>query len=172
MPNTTTALLIIDIQKELFQKKNPVYQADEMLTNVCRLAEQAHLAGVPVIYIQHDNNTMPQGTDGWQLHPRLQPIDGDLFFQKQHSSAFEKSKLHETLAGLGVHDLVITGLVTHGCVKAACLDALKLGYQVTLVSDGQSNFNPKPAQVIAETVETLRNAGVTLKPTSEIVFQS
>jgi nicotinamidase-related amidase len=143
-----------------------------MLANICHLTELAHQACVPVIYIQHDNNTMPQGSDGWQLHPRLRPLDSDLFFQKQHSSAFEKSKLNETLAGLGVRKLVITGLVSHGCVKAACLDALKLGYQVTLVSDGHSNFNPKPTQVIVETVEKLREAGVVLKPTCDIEFQS
>jgi nicotinamidase-related amidase len=73
---------------------------------------------------------------------------------------------------LGVRELVITGLVTHGCVKAACLDAVILGYQVTLVSDGHSNFNPKPAQVIAETVEMLREAGVTLNTAREIEFPS
>jgi nicotinamidase-related amidase len=167
---TQTALLIIDVQKELFQKKTPVYHGDEMLTNICALAERSHQSGVPVIYVQHENNTMPQGSDGWQLHPRLQPLGSDLFFQKQHSSAFEKSKLHETLTGLGVRQVVITGMVTHGCVKAACLDALKLGYQVTLVSDGQSNFNAKPEQVITETVASLSAAGVNLKTAREIEF--
>jgi nicotinamidase-related amidase len=167
-----TALLIIDVQKELFQKKIPVYHGDELLTNLCVLAERAHLAGAPVIYVQHENNTMPQGSDGWQLHPRLQPFGNDLFFQKQHSSAFEKSKLHETLTGLGVRQVVITGMVTHGCVKAACLDALKLGYQVTLVSDGQSNFNAKPKQVIDETLATLSAAGVMPKSAQEIEFSA
>jgi nicotinamidase-related amidase len=167
---STTALLIIDVQKELFQKKNPVYHGDEMLTNICALAERAHQSGSLVIYIQHENNTMTQGSDGWQLHPHLQPAEGDLFFQKQHSSAFEKSKLHETLAGLGVRQVIVTGLVTHGCVKAACLDALKLGYHVTLVSDGHSNFNAKPNQVITETAASLSAAGVNLKSAHEIDF--
>jgi len=165
-----SALLVIDVQQELFQKKKPVYQADQMLANICWLAEQAHRAGAPVIYFQHDNAHMPQGTAGWQLHSRLQPGAGDLFFQKQHSSAFEKSKLHETLTGMGVHHVIVTGLVTHGCVKAACLDALKLGYQVTLVSDGHSNFNPKPAQLIAKTATELTDAGVCLKAAQEVEF--
>lgn len=172
MPTTSTALLIIDVQKELFQKKNPVYQADEMLTNICTLAERAHQSGVPVIYIQHENNTMSKGSDGWQLHPRLQPRDGDLFFEKQHSSAFKVRPLQDTLASLGVRQLVIAGMVTHGCIKAACLDGVKLGYQVTLVTDGQSNFNSKPDQVIAATVEALCQVGVTLKTTREIEFSS
>jgi nicotinamidase-related amidase len=168
----TTALLIIDVQKELFQKKNPVYRGEEMLTNICVLAERAHQAGAPVIYIQHENNTMLQGSDGWQLHPRLQPLENDQFFQKQHSSAFEKSKLHETLASLGVRQVIVTGLVTHGCVKAACLDAHKLGYEVTLVSDGHSNFNAKPTRVIDETTAALSAAGVSLKSAKEIVFSA
>ena len=169
---TTSALLIIDVQNELFHKKTPVYHGDEMLTNICALAERAHESGVPVIYVQHENNSMLKGSDGWELHPRLQPQGSDLFFQKQHSSAFEKSKLHETLTGLGVRQVIITGMVTHGCVKAACLDALKLGYRVTLVSDGHSNFNAKPKQVIDETVTALAAAGVTLKPAHEIEFSA
>jgi nicotinamidase-related amidase len=172
MSKASTALLIIDVQKELFQKKNPVYRGDEILTNICTLAERAHQAGVPVIYVQHENDTMPQGSDGWQLHPRLLPLDGDLFFQKQQSSSLKVQALQKALVSQGIRHLVITGLVTHGCVKAACLDAIKLGYQVTLVSDGQSNFNAKPAQVITETVASLSAAGVSMKTTREIEFQA
>ena len=39
---------------------------------------------------------------------------------------------------MGVKKLIITGLLTHGCVKGACLDAKKLGYEVVLVEDGHS----------------------------------
>jgi len=41
-----------------------------------------------------------------------------------------------------------------------------------LVSDGHSNFNLKPVQVITETVETLREAGVAMKAVFEIDYSS
>jgi aminoglycoside 6'-N-acetyltransferase len=165
-----TALLIIDVQKGLFTKKIPIYLAEEMLTNICQLTAQAHQKGVPVIYVQHTNSTLPENTDGWQLHPHLQPLESDLFIHKQRGSAFEETELHEILSSLGVHEIIVTGLVSHGCIKAACLDGAKLGYRVTLVSDGHSNFHTKPAKIIKETHEKLNEVGVILKATREIQF--
>jgi len=167
---TKTALLIIDVQKELFQKKNPVYHGNEMLNNICELADRAHAAVIPVIYVQHENNTMPKGSDGWQLHPRLHPLDGDLTFQKQQSSALKVASLKDELSKSGVRQVIITGLVTHGCIKAACLDALKLGYEVILAEDGQSNFNARPKKIIDETLGNLKEVGVSVKQTCEITF--
>jgi nicotinamidase-related amidase len=165
-----TALLIIDVQKGLFTKKIPVHRGDEMIANICYLAAQAHQEGVPVIYVQHTNSTMPENTDGWQLHPHLQPLGSDLFIHKQRGSAFEKTQLHDILSSLGVRELVITGLVSHGCIKAACLDGIKLGYQVILVSDGHSNFHQKPTHIIKETNEKLKEVGVILKTTRDIQY--
>jgi nicotinamidase-related amidase len=165
------ALLIIDVQKGLFARKIRIYHAEEMLANICLLAGQAHQVGVPVIYVQHTNSTMPQGTDGWMLHPRLQPLESDLFVYKERGSAFEMTVLNGLLHTLNIHELIITGLVTHGCIKAACLDAAKLGYSVTLVSDGNSTFNPKPVKILNETYEILTKEGIVLKQTKEINFQ-
>ncbi len=166
-----TALLIIDVQNELFNKRTPVYKADELLSNICELAFRAHNNGLQVVYVQHDNSTMPQDTEGWMLHSRLQPRDDDLFFRKQHSSAFEKTNLDKELKSLDIHKLFITGLVTHGCVQAACLDGIKLGYEVILVGDGHSNFHKKPEDIISETQEKLIKAGIVVQPTREIKFQ-
>jgi len=165
-----TALLIIDVQRGLFAKKIPVYHGEEMVANICRLADQAHQEGVPVVYVQHTNSTLPEYTDGWQLHPLLEPLEGDLSIHKQQGSAFEKTQLHDILTSLGVRVIVVTGLVSHGCIKAACLDGVRLGYNVILVSDGHSNFNQKPVQVIKETHDMLKEVGVELKTTREIQF--
>jgi nicotinamidase-related amidase len=165
-----TALLIIDVQKGLFAKKIPIYRAEVMLTNISQLATEAHQEGAPVIYVQHTNSTLPENTDGWQLHPQLQPLESDLFIHKQRGSAFEETELHEILSSLGVREIVVTGLVSHGCIKAACLDGVKLGYRVNLVSDGHSNSHQKPAKIIKETHEKLKEVGVFLKATCEIQF--
>jgi nicotinamidase-related amidase len=166
------ALLIIDVQKGLFEKNIPIYKAEEMLGNICQLAAQAHQVGVPVIYVQHTNSTMPQDSGGWKLHPRMQPLDSDYILQKQRGSAFEKTSLNELLNSQGVQELIITGLVTHGCVKATCLDAVKLGYAVTLVSDANSNFNRAPVDILKETYAELVKVRVVLKQTKDIRFIS
>ena len=46
--SASLALLVIDVQKELFEKSTPIYAADQLLENICALIDQAHSAQVPV----------------------------------------------------------------------------------------------------------------------------
>lgn len=166
-----TALLIIDVQRELFEKSTPIYQTDVLLENICALIERARNAGVPIFFIQHSSEKiLLRGTEGWLLHPRLQPQPIDKIIEKHHGNAFEKTELKTELDALGIQKLVLAGLVTHGCVKATCLGALKLGYDVILARDAHSNFSPKAADLIAEWNKKLSQAGATLLKTQEIEF--
>ena len=172
MGNTAkTALLVIDMQQGLFDKSQPVYKADQLLDNVLLLVEQAHAAGAAVFYIQHcDKRDLAEGSAGWQLHPRLQPVGQDFHLLKEKSNSFEGTDLDEILKSKGVTDLVITGLVTHGCVKNGCLGAKEHGYRVTLVKDGHSSFSNEAAELIDEWNEKLIAEGVEVKEAAKIVF--
>ena len=165
------ALLVIDFQEGLFSKSTPVYQADLLLHNICMLIERAHQAGAPVVMIQHQNESyLKEGSDGWQLYHRLPQTINDLQLHKQHGSAFEKTGLSKELETRGIKTVVATGLVSHGCVQATCLDARKLGYQVILASDGHSNFNKQAAKVIEECHNKLEAANIKLLKSQEIDF--
>jgi nicotinamidase-related amidase len=164
-----TALLIIDVQEGLFRKPIPIFRADALLDNINLLVEKAHQADVPVIYIQHsDKLALKKGSKDWQIHPQLQPLKIDYIVHKQHGNAFEDTNLAEILNASRVGKLVITGLVTHGCVRATCLGARKLDYQVTLVSDAHSNYSEKAAQLIEEWHQKLQAQMVIIKSTTEI----
>ncbi len=167
------ALLVIDVQQGLFDKSTPIYNAGKLLENISALVGCAHRAGVPVFYVQHANESwLAPGSDGWQLHAGLRPLDIDCAILKRHGSAFQGTGLGKELKTRGISRLVVTGLVTHGCVKATCLDAVKLGYGVTLVKDGHSNFHKQAAGVIAEWNQKLSEAGVELKSTQELVLDN
>lgn len=166
-----TALLVIDMQQGLFMKSTPVYNVDVLIRNITSLVDQAHHAGGPIFYFQHsDQRALIKGSKEWQLHPKLQPEDRDVLIFKQHGNAFEGTDLDEILKLKKIGNLVITGLVTHGCVKATCLGARQLGYQVTLVKDGHSSYSQKAAELIAEWNEKLGKERVELKNTAEIRF--
>jgi nicotinamidase-related amidase len=169
--DNSKALLVVDVQQGLFERSTPIYKAEELLQNIRRLIEQAHWSGVPVFFIQHANDSiLAQGSAGWQLHAGLKPTEADTLIHKQHGNAFEKTPLHQALETRGVKTIMVTGLVTHGCVKATCLGAKELGYQVILVKDGHSNYHKKAASVIEEWNQKLSEAGVDLCPTQEITF--
>ncbi len=167
------ALLVIDVQKGLFDKSTPIYEAGKLLDNINTLADYAHRAGVPVFYVQHANESwLAPGSDGWQLHAGLRFLAADCSIQKRHGSAFQGTSLGKELEARAISRLIVTGLVTHGCVKATCLDALKLGYGVTLVKDGHSNFHKQAADVIAEWNQKLSAGGVELKSTQDLVLEN
>jgi nicotinamidase-related amidase len=165
------ALLVIDVQQGLFQRSNPIYKAQELLENINTLVERAHRADIPVFYIQHANKgTLVQDSDEWQLHPQMQPVERDFIIYKRHGNAFKDTTLGQELESRKIKKLVATGLLTNGCVKATCIAAQKLGYEVILVRDGHSNFNEQAASVIEEWHQKLGDGIVELRSTREIDF--
>jgi nicotinamidase-related amidase len=165
------ALLVIDVQKGLFHRTHPIYKAEELLKNINNLVDRSHENDVPVYYIQHENkSSLLEGSEAWELHPDIQPEDADMIIHKRYGSAFQDTPLGEELAQKGVGKIVITGLVTHGCVRATCLDALRLGYSVMLVTDGHSNFNKNASKYIKKWNKTLGRNGAELLTTEEVQF--
>ena len=70
-----SALLVIDVQKEQFEASSPVYHADDLLRNINFLTSKARQEGVLVVFIQHSADSyLKYGSEGWQLHPQIQPI--------------------------------------------------------------------------------------------------
>jgi nicotinamidase-related amidase len=167
-----TALLIIDIQMGLFNRSTPIYNAQQLLGNINQLIARAHHNDSPVFFIQHSNKkTLIKGSRNWEIHPHIKPSDKDLIIHKRHGNAFRETVLRSELESKNVMKLVITGLVTHGCVKATCIGAKDLGYKVVLVRDGHSNYSKNAAKIIEEWHQRLGEVGVELMSTQEIDFQ-
>ena len=64
--------------------------------------------------------------------------------------------------------MIVTGLVTHGCVKATCEGALALGYAVVLAADGHSSYSKDAARHVEEWNRKLGEAGARVVPAAEI----
>jgi nicotinamidase-related amidase len=167
-----TALLVIDVQRALFTRPTPVYNAHPVVETIKSLVDRANLYGVEVVYIQHNNKSILQkGTDGWKLHPGLKPLHNDHIVQKQHGNAFIDTLLPGILEARNIENLLITGLVSQGCVRATSLGGVELGYQVYLIRGGHSNYNKDAPQVIEKVEQELEEAGVRLVSPEEFDFQ-
>jgi nicotinamidase-related amidase len=167
------ALLVIDVQQGLFEKSTPIYKAEQLLQNINSLVERARRGGVPVFFIQHsDSKKLVMGSPQWQLHPRLEPQPQDSIIHKLHGNAFDATNLDETLRSKSIERLVITGLVTHGCVRATCLGARQLGYNVVLVKDAHSNYSKQAATIIQDWNLKLSVENIELRSAAEIEFSS
>ena len=166
---TNTALLIIDVQRDLFEKSTPVYQGDLVLKNINTLVDRAYAAGAPVFYVQHSTKTtLLEGSGGWQLHLALKPRKTDHFIRKHHGNAFEDTRLKGDLDTLHVGGVV--ELITDGCVQATCKGAHALGYDVTLVEDAHSTNSAGSGQIIDKWNTKLSRGIVRLQATADVDF--
>jgi nicotinamidase-related amidase len=164
-----TALLVIDLQKGLFNREHKIYNENRLIENITHLINKCRQMKIPIIFIQHTNKgLLLEDSPDWQIHSGIDVQDIDLCFTKKYFSLFKEKKIVKELENMGVKKLIITGLLTHGCVKGACLDAKKLGYEVVLVEDGHSNYDRNAKEIVDRWNQYLANQGVTVLPTAKV----
>lgn len=132
-PNT--ALLVIDMQNDVVRG---AYARDGVIENIRALVDGAREEDVPVIWVQHSSDTLPEGSEGWQYVSELRRLDSEPLIAKRYGDAFEATDLETVLAGLGVGHLVVAGAETDACIHSTICGAFVRGYDVTLVSDAHT----------------------------------
>ncbi len=115
-------------------------------------------------------------TWGAELHPALDVPEGTPIVRKGSNgedgySAFTMrdpasghdvpTMLQPLLQTAGVGEVVITGLATDYCVKATALDAARLGFEVTVLTDAIAAVNVREGDGDAA-LDEMREAGVIL----------
>ena len=155
-----TALLIIDVQKGLFDPTPRPFEADQVLSRLNDLSRRARAAGVPVPHIQHETpeGDLTYGAPGWALASGLEASDTDLRLRKTTPDAFLRTELQASLERLGVQALVVGGYSSEFCVDSTVRRAAALGYPVTLAADAHTahdKAHATGAQIRAHTNATL-----------------
>lgn len=114
-----------------------------------------------------------QHSKGADFHPQLNLKRIEKILQKgidknidSYSAFFDNAHLRATglndyLHEKGVKEVYLAGLATDYCVKYSALDALSLGYQVSVIVDACRGVDLKPNDVV-EAFEEMRLAGVEL----------
>ncbi|KAB8145712.1 cysteine hydrolase [Chloroflexia bacterium SDU3-3] len=135
----STALLIIDVQRGLFDDEPRPFEADLVVERINGLAELARAAGAPVAFIQHeDAGKLAYQSQGWQLERQLQVDKADLRVRKTTPDSFLRTELAALLAERGVRHVVICGYASEFCVDTTARRAAALGYAVTLAADAHT----------------------------------
>lgn len=109
-------------------------------------------------------------SENWQLHPQLHVGEDDAVIHKTHGNAFKDTELKDELDARGIKNLVVTGLVTNGCVKATCIGGHDMGYRVILAEDAHSSYIKTAPRLISEWNRKLAEGTVDLYPTSAILI--
>lgn len=151
-PNS--ALLVVDVQNGVVAGSP---DRDEVVANVARLVDRARDQGVPVIWVQHSDEGLPEGSPDWQFVPELSRDEAEPLVAKRWGDSFEETDLAQVLADRGVGRLVVCGAQTDACIRSTLHGAVVRGYDAVLVADAHTTEDltaygaPDPRAVIAHT---------------------
>jgi nicotinamidase-related amidase len=151
-PNT--ALLVIDMQRDVVAT---AHDARQVIDNINALVDRARAEDVPVIWVQHADEGMPEGSPGWEYVDELRRADDEPLVHKHFGDSFEDTDLEDLLADRQVGRLVVTGAQTDACIRSTLHGALARGYDATLVAD-------------AHTTEDMREWGSPIGPQDAIAY--
>ena len=134
-------LLIIDIQRDYFPGgAYPLVEPEAAAEAARRVLGSFRDAGDPVIHMKHvwdapDAEFMRPGTEGIEIHPTVEPADGELVLEKTSPNSFVDTALEEELKKLNPDELVVAGMMSSMCVDATVRAAADLGFSATVVHD-------------------------------------
>ena len=140
LPATESALVVIDVQRALFDP--PPFESDAVLVRINALAARARMAGVPVIWVQHENaGLLAYESPGWALALALGTAATDLRVRKRTCDSFHGTNLHALLAERDVRHLLVCGYASEFCVDTTVRSAAAKGYAVTLAADAHTTHD-------------------------------
>lgn len=175
---TDTALLLVDIQNDFCEGGAlAVPSSEEIFPTVHQWLNKASENGWlvvasrdwhPVEHISFEQRGGPwpvhcvQDTVGAAYHPDLSlPEDAvrvskGTAFEQDAYSAFDGTQLDAFLKRKGIKKLAVAGLALDVCVRATVLDALKLGFEVDLITKGTRAVDE---QATPKVLDELQSAG-------------
>ena len=110
-----------------------------------------------MIWVQHSDDDMAKGSEGWQYVPELARRTDESLIEKHYGDSFEETDLESVLSAGHVGRLVVTGAQTDACIRSTLHGALVRGYDATLVGD-------------AHTTEDMREWGSPVAPDQAIQY--
>ncbi len=148
--DNNSALMVIDVQEGLSGSRSiRIYkgyadQSESLIASVNKTIDKAVSAGIPVIYIYHEDTNpvikfftrshMAKGTPAAAIDKRVKIVSDNLF-NKDIMDGFTNEALHKFLTYNRINTLYMTGLDAQFCVYRTSLGAKKRGYDVNLIED-------------------------------------
>ena len=178
------ALLLIDVVNPMdFDGADALMRhAVRVIDAISALKHRAHVAGIPVVYV-NDNygrwhlgfqelvaEFRAQGVPGVPLIERLLPDDRtDHFVLKPLHSGFYGTSLDVLLRVRGVRRLVLTGFAGNICVFFTANDAYMRGYEIAVPADCIASETREDNDYALRQMQRVLGADVRPSPSLDLV---
>lgn len=136
-----TALVLVDIQKDFFPGgKKELTGSEEASSNASKLLSAARKNNMKVIHVKHlskDSSLSFCQPDsiGSEIHPSVEPLDGEEVLIKNSSNAFKGTDFDEVLYSNDISKLIFCGMMSHLSIDSTVRAAKDYGYECVLAYD-------------------------------------
>lgn len=155
-----------------------------LIPNIRRLAAAFRTAGARVIYLTYgcalpDYSDAPLHLRKWleatrncvgqpehEIVDELTPEPGELVLNKTTIGAFASTGIEAALRGMGVTEIVVTGVSTNNCVGMTAMEAADRQFGVVVVDDATGTCSD---EMQAATVKTFRRLWGRVATTDEVI---
>ena len=196
-----TALLLVDPYNDFISEGGKIWDrikgvadVNKCVPNMLQILKAARQSGLRIFYAMHHryqpgdyenwnyiapiqksaqrSKAFEYGTWGGEIRSEFKPEPGEIVAAEHWcSSGFANTDLDLQLKRLGIHKLIVIGLIAHTCIEATVRFAAELGYEVTVVKDATADYSneemraaleiniPNYASAIVTTVEIVASFG-------------
>ena len=153
-----------------------------VIPNVRRLQDVARSKGVEIAHIRVASSTAdgrdstlryksfglrtPRDTKEAQFLEEVAPQGDELVISKVTSSAFNSTNIDRMLRNIGIRNVIVTGVVTNGCVESTTRSAAELDYGTIVVEDATAAMAP---QLHEHSLLSMSYKDAAIRSTDEVV---
>jgi nicotinamidase-related amidase len=164
---TTTALILIDLQRGIVARQAAPHLASEVVERCAKLAEafreqKALVVLVHVAFADDRERLKPEADsappsgpmppDWSDIVPEIGPRSGDIVITKRQWGAFYGTALDLQLRRRGIRTLVFGGIATNFGVESTARDAYERGFEQVFVEDAMSGLTAGAHQFAITTI--------------------
>ena len=140
----------MDFQNDIVN--NVAQDPAAVVGNAARVLDGARSRGVRVVHVMHRGGRFVEPSPGAEIHPGVQPAEGEPVISKTRAGPFSTTGLDVALREMGVDTLALMGVATSGCVLSASRWAADIGYRVVVITDACDDRDPEVHRVLTEKV--------------------
>jgi nicotinamidase-related amidase len=144
-------------------------ELNKIIPNIQRLQAACRESGIEVIFSRIQSMSAdgrdrggahkdlkifcPPGSKEAEILEEIAPLENELVFSKTAGSSFNGTTLDFVLRNMGIQTLIMTGVMTSGCVESAVRDAKDLGYGVLVVADACATWTEELQQASLRVID-------------------
>ena len=137
-----SALLVLDVQNDIFVPENPNLSAFE--TALLVINEAIGLfrnEGLPIALVQHASSKKPEGSYSWMVYRGVISTDSDFRLSKSFLDAFWQTELDSQLRASAVRDLIVCGFLSEYCVLSTYRGGIQRGFKAQVLEGGIASLS-------------------------------